>query len=150
MTHKHAYSRFAAFPVNTESTIMSTATVTKTEGLLTEVDHFSAHNYHPLPVVLERGEGSWVWDVEGTRYLDMLSAYSAVNQGHRHPAIIDAAVQQMGMLTLTSRAFHNDQMGPFLKTLCDVTGFEKALPMNTGALKRSRPPSRWSGSGGTR
>ena len=113
--------------------IMSTATVTKTEGLLTEVDHFSAHNYHPLPVVLERGEGSWVWDVEGTRYLDMLSAYSAVNQGHRHPAIIDAAVQQMGMLTLTSRAFHNDQMGPFLKTLCKVTGFEKALPMNTGA-----------------
>ncbi|MDG2241772.1 MAG: ornithine--oxo-acid transaminase [Longimicrobiales bacterium] len=112
---------------------MSTATVTKTEGLLTEVDHFSAHNYHPLPVVLERGEGSWVWDVEGTRYLDMLSAYSAVNQGHRHPAIIDAAVQQMGMLTLTSRAFHNDQMGPFLKTLCKVTGFEKALPMNTGA-----------------
>ncbi len=113
--------------------IMSTATVTKTEGLLTEVDHFSAHNYHPLPVVLERGEGSWVWDVDGTRYLDMLSAYSAVNQGHRHPAIIDAAVQQMGMLTLTSRAFHNDQMGPFLKTLCKVTGFEKALPMNTGA-----------------
>ena len=112
---------------------MSTATVTKTEGLLTEVDHFSAHNYHPLPVVLERGEGSWVWDVEGTRYLDMLSAYSAVNQGHRHPAIIDAAVQQMGMLTLTSGAFHNDQMGPFLKTLCKVTGFEKALPMNTGA-----------------
>ena len=112
---------------------MSTATVTKTEGLLTEVDHFSAHNYHPLPVVLERGEGSWVWDVAGTRYLDMLSAYSAVNQGHRHPAIIDAAVQQMGMLTLTSRAFHNDQMGPFLKTLCKVTGFEKALPMNTGA-----------------
>ncbi|MBT3324954.1 MAG: ornithine--oxo-acid transaminase [Gemmatimonadales bacterium] len=107
--------------------------MTKTEGLLTEVDHFSAHNYHPLPVVLERGEGSWVWDVEGTRYLDMLSAYSAVNQGHRHPAIIDAAVQQMGMLTLTSRAFHNDQMGPFLKTLCKVTGFEKALPMNTGA-----------------
>ena len=113
--------------------IMSTATVTKTEGLLTEVDHFSAHNYHPLPVVLERGEGSWVWDVEGIRDLDMLSAYSAVNQGHRHPAIIDAAVQQMGMLTLTSRAFHNDQMGPFLKTLCKVTGFEKALPMNTGA-----------------
>ena len=112
---------------------MSTATVTKTEVLLTEVDQFSAHNYHPLPVVLERGEGSWVWDVEGTRYLDMLSAYSAVNQGHRHPAIIDAAIKQMGMLTLTSRAFHNDQMGPFLKMLCDVTGFEKALPMNTGA-----------------
>jgi ornithine--oxo-acid transaminase len=113
--------------------IMSTATQTKTDAFLTEVDQVSAHNYHPLPVVLDRGEGSWVWDVEGNRYLDMLSAYSAVNQGHRHPAIIDAAIKQMGSLTLTSRAFHNDQMGPFLKRLCDVTGFEKALPMNTGA-----------------
>lgn len=109
------------------------ATESKTDVFLTEVDQYSAHNYHPLPVVLERGEGSWVWDVDGKRYLDMLAAYSAVNQGHRHPAIIAAAVKQMETLTLTSRAFHNDQMGPFLKMLCDLTGFEKALPMNTGA-----------------
>jgi ornithine--oxo-acid transaminase len=83
--------------------------------------------------VLERGEGVWVWDVDGNRYLDMLSAYSALNQGHRHPAIIDAARRQLDTLTLTSRAFHNDQMGPFLKELCEATGFERALPMNTGA-----------------
>jgi len=101
--------------------------------LLAEVDKYSAHNYHPLPVVLERGEGVWVWDVDGNRYLDMLSAYSALNQGHRHPAIIDAAHKQLDTLTLTSRAFHNDQMGPFLRDLCEATGFERALPMNTGA-----------------
>ena len=74
---------------------MTTATETKTDVFLSEVDQFSAHNYHPLPVVLERGEGSWVWDVDGNRYLDMLSAYSALNQGHRHPAIIAAAVAQL-------------------------------------------------------
>ena len=112
---------------------MSQATVTPTQELLNEVDQYSAHNYHPLPVVLERAEGVWVWDVEGKRYLDMLSAYSALNQGHRHPAILDAAVRQMERLTLTSRAFHNDQMGPFLRELCEATGFERALPMNTGA-----------------
>ena len=112
---------------------MTTDTMTTTDAFLTEADQFGAHNYHPLPVVIERGEGSWVWDVDGVRYLDMLSAYSAVNQGHRHPAIIAAAIAQMGKLTLTSRAFHNDQMGPFLKMLCEITGFEKALPMNTGA-----------------
>ena len=112
---------------------MTQATMSRAEGLLAEVDDYSAQNYHPLPVVLEGGEGSWVWDVDGNRYLDMLSAYSAVNQGHRHPVIISAALRQMEKLTLTSRAFHNDQMGPFLKMLCEVTGFEKALPMNTGA-----------------
>lgn len=112
---------------------MSQATFTPTQELLNEVDQYSAHNYHPLPVVLERAEGVWVWDVEGKRYLDMLSAYSALNQGHRHPAILDAAVRQMERLTLTSRAFHNDQMGPFLRELCEATGFERALPMNTGA-----------------
>lgn len=112
---------------------MTQATASKTGAFLAEVDQYSAHNYHPLPVVLERGEGAWVWDVEGNRYLDMLSAYSALNQGHRHPAIIDAAKAQLETLTLTSRAFHNDQMGPFLKELCEVTGFERALPMNTGA-----------------
>ena len=112
---------------------MTYATASKTQAYLAEVDQFSAHNYHPLPVVLERGEGVWVWDVDGNRYLDMLSAYSALNQGHRHPAIIDAAKKQLDSLTLTSRAFHNDQMGPFLKELCEATGFERALPMNTGA-----------------
>jgi ornithine--oxo-acid transaminase len=104
-----------------------------TKEYLTQVDEFSAHNYHPLPVVLERGEGCWVWDVEGNKYLDMLSAYSAVNQGHRHPRIIEALKTQADRLTLTSRAFHNDQMGPFLEELCVATGFERALPMNTGA-----------------
>jgi ornithine--oxo-acid transaminase len=112
---------------------MTQATASKTAGFLAEVDRYSAHNYHPLPVVLERGEGVWVWDVDGNRYLDMLSAYSALNQGHRHPAIIEAAHRQLDTLTLTSRAFHNDQMGPFLRELCEATGFERALPMNTGA-----------------
>lgn len=112
---------------------MSQATVTPTQEFLTEVDQYSAHNYLPLPVVLERAEGVWVWDVEGKRYLDMLSAYSALNQGHRHPAILAAATRQMERLTLTSRAFHNDQMGPFLRELCEATGFQRALPMNTGA-----------------
>lgn len=112
---------------------MSPTQTSTTEAFLTEVDRYSAYNYHPLPVVLERGEGVWVWDVEGRRYLDMLSAYSALNQGHRHPAVLRAAAEQMERLTLTSRAFHNDQMGPFLRELCEATGFEKALPMNTGA-----------------
>jgi ornithine--oxo-acid transaminase len=112
---------------------MTEAIETRAKGFLAEVDQYSAHNYHPLPVVLERGDGVWVWDVDGYRYLDMLSAYSALNQGHRHPKIIDAARKQMDALTLTSRAFHNDQMGPFLRKLCEVTGFDRALPMNTGA-----------------
>ncbi len=98
-----------------------------------EVDRYGARNYKPLPVVLAQGEGAWVWDVEGNKYLDCLAAYSAVNQGHRHPAIVRAAKEQLDRLTLTSRAFHNDQMGPFLKRLCEVTGYEKTLPMNTGA-----------------
>ena len=112
---------------------MIQASASKTDVYLSEADQFSAHNYKPLPVVLDRGEGVWVWDVDGNRYLDMLAAYSALNQGHRHPAIMRAAEDQMGKLTLTSRAFHNDQMGPFLRELCEATGFEKALPMNTGA-----------------
>jgi ornithine--oxo-acid transaminase len=100
---------------------------------LSEVERYSANNYHPLPLVLERGEGAWVWDVEGKKYLDCLAAYSAVNQGHRHPAIIAAAKAQLDRITLTSRAFHNDQMGPFLRELCELTGYERALPMNSGA-----------------
>ncbi len=112
---------------------MTEATAKRTDAFLQEVDQYSAHNYKPLPVVLERGEGVWVWDVDGNRYLDMLAAYSAVNQGHLNRTILDAARAQMEKLTLTSRAFHNDQMGPFLKELCELTGFERALPMNTGA-----------------
>ena len=94
---------------------------------------YSAHNYHPLDVVIERGEGAWVYDVDGHKYLDCLSAYSAVNQGHCHPKIKEAAVAQLQRVTLTSRAFRNDQMGPFLQELCQLTGYEMALPMNTGA-----------------
>ncbi len=112
---------------------MIQASASKTEEYLQEADLFGAHNYHPLPVVIERAEGVWVWDVDGNKFLDMLSAYSALNQGHRHPAILAAARDQMDKLTLTSRAFHNDQMGAFLKELCEATGYEKALPMNTGA-----------------
>ena len=100
---------------------------------LRSAERWCARNYEPLPVVLDRGEGVWVWDVRGNRYLDMLSAYSALNQGHRHPRIVEAAHRQLERLTLTSRAFHNDQMGPFLAGLCRATGYGKALPMNTGA-----------------
>jgi ornithine--oxo-acid transaminase len=94
---------------------------------------YSAHNYHPLDVVIEKAEGVWVYDVDGKKYLDCLAAYSAVNQGHCHPKILDAAVSQMHKVTLTSRAFRNDQMGPFLKEMCELTGYDMALPMNTGA-----------------
>ena len=103
------------------------------QDYMNEVSKVSAHNYHPIPVVIAKGEGVWVWDVEGKRYIDMLSAYSAVNQGHRHPKIIAAAKNQMDVLTLTSRAFHNDQMGPFLAKFTKLAGYDKALPMNTGA-----------------
>jgi ornithine--oxo-acid transaminase len=92
-----------------------------------------AHNYKPLDVVLTRGQGVWVWDVEGKRYLDCLSAYSAVNQGHCHPAILAAMTEQAGRLTLTSRAFHNDQLALFYEELCALTGSHKVLPMNSGA-----------------
>ncbi len=95
-------------------------------------EEFGAHNYKPLPVVLERGEGVWVWDVEGRRYIDMLSSYSALNQGHRHPRIMKALFEQAQRLTLTSRAFYNDVLGRFFKKMHDVTGYDKTLPMNTG------------------
>lgn len=94
---------------------------------------YSARNYHPLPVVLSRGEGVWVWDVEGKKYMDMLSSYSALNQGHLHPRIVEAATNQMKRITLTSRAFHNDQFGAFCEFICKVTDQERVLLMNTGA-----------------
>ena len=115
------------------TTVTASPTSSLTDRYLDEAERFSAHNYHPLPVVLDRGEGSWVWDVDGNRYLDMLSSYSALNQGHRHPLVLKAARDQLDRLTLTSRAFHNDQMGPFLRELCEASGFDAALPMNTGA-----------------
>jgi len=94
---------------------------------------FGAHNYHPIPVVIAKAKGIYVWDPEGKKYIDMLSCYSALNQGHRHPKIIKAAKKQLDLVTLTSRAFHNNKLGPFLKKLTKVTGMEMALPMNTGA-----------------
>lgn len=94
---------------------------------------YGAHNYHPIPVVITKAKGIWVWDPEGRKYIDMLSSYSALNQGHRHPRILKAAKDQMKLVTLTSRAFYNDRLGPFLKLLTEVSGMEMALPMNTGA-----------------
>lgn len=94
---------------------------------------YGAHNYHPLPVVLAKGEGVYVWDIEGRKYYDFLSAYSAVNQGHCHPKIVDAMVKQAQTLTLTSRAFYNDILGTYEKLACEMFGFDKLLPMNTGA-----------------
>jgi ornithine--oxo-acid transaminase len=96
-------------------------------------ERFGAHNYHPLDVVITRGEGVWVYDVEGKRYLDCLSAYSALNQGHVHPKILQALLEQAKELTLTSRAFRNDQLPLFYKELSDLTGYEMSLPMNSGA-----------------
>jgi len=96
-------------------------------------DRYGAHNYHPLDVVIARAEGIWVWDVEGRKYMDFLASYSAVNQGHCHPKIVDALVTQAGKVALTSRAFRNDQLGHFYRELCELTGFDKVLPMNTGA-----------------
>ena len=104
-----------------------------TKSIIQKDNSYGAHNYHPLPVVICDSAGIWVRDVEGKQYIDMLSAYSAVNQGHRHPRIIKAMTEQANKLTLTSRAFHNDQMGPFLKKLTELTGYDKCLLMNTGA-----------------
>ena len=93
---------------------------------------YGAHNYHPLPVVLEKGEGVYLWDVEGKKYFDFLSAYSAVNQGHCHPKIISALIDQSKKLTLTSRAFHNNVLGQYEKFITDFFDYDKVLPMNTG------------------
>jgi ornithine--oxo-acid transaminase len=109
-------------------------------------NEYGAHNYHPLPVTIATAEGVWVEDVEGRRYLDCLAAYSALNFGHRHPALIAAATEQLGRVTLTSRAFHHDQLGPFCAELAALAGKDAVLPMNSGteavetALKLAR---RW-------
>lgn len=104
-----------------------------TDAYIHLAEEHGAHNYHPLPVVVSEAEGAWVFDPEGRRYLDMLSSYSAINQGHRHPRIIQALKDQADRVTLTSRAFHNDKLGPFMKRLTDLAGFRRVLPMNTGA-----------------
>ncbi|MEJ2554705.1 MAG: ornithine--oxo-acid transaminase [Anaerolineae bacterium] len=105
----------------------------KTHELIELEQRYGAHNYRPLDVVIQRGEGVWVYDVEDNRYLDCLSAYSALNQGHCHPRIIETLVSQAQKLTLTSRAFRNDQLPLFYQEVCELTGYEMALPMNTGA-----------------
>lgn len=107
--------------------------MTRSEELMEMEHHYGAHNYHPLPVVLSKGEGPFVWDVEGKRYFDFLSAYSAVNQGHCNPKIVKALCDQAQTLTLTSRAFYNDTLGPYEKYITEYFGYDKVLPMNTGA-----------------
>ncbi|KQW98878.1 ornithine--oxo-acid transaminase [Flavobacterium sp. Root420] len=114
--------------IHTENTLSS-----KAEILIEKENKYGAHNYHPLPVVLERGEGVYVWDVDGKKYYDFLSAYSAVNQGHCHPKIVQAMVDQAQKLTLTSRAFYNDKLGDYEEYVTKYFGFDKVLPMNTGA-----------------
>ncbi len=106
---------------------------THTEEHIATVDKFSAHNYAPLPVVVSKGEGCWVTDVDGNKFLDMLSAYSALNFGHSHPEIIDCFIEQAKTLTLTSRAFHNDQFGPYCEFITEFCSMDMVLPMNTGA-----------------
>ena len=105
----------------------------KSEVLIEKENKYGAHNYHPLPVVLDRGEGVYVWDVDGKKYYDFLSAYSAVNQGHCHPVIVKAMTDQAQKLTLTSRAFYNDKLGNYEEFITNYFGFDKVLPMNTGA-----------------
>ena len=112
---------------------METLTTMTSERAMQLEDKYGAHNYHPLPVVLAKGQGVYLWDCEGKKYYDFLSAYSAVNQGHCHPRIIAALKEQAETLTLTSRAFFNDALGPYEKFIADYFGFDKVLPMNTGA-----------------
>ena len=109
------------------------STVSKTDHFIDLENQYGAHNYHPLPVVLKRGEGIYVWDVEEKKFFDFLSAYSAVNQGHCHPRIIQSLVEQAKKLTLTSRAFHSDMLGEFVQYVTNYFGYDKVLPMNTGA-----------------
>ncbi len=107
--------------------------MTRKDAIIAQAERYGAHNYHPLPIVIERGAGVWVWDSEGRKYLDCLSAYSALNQGHCHPKILAALGDQARQVTITSRAFHNARMGGFLERLCGLAEMDMALPMNTGA-----------------
>lgn len=114
-------------------TVATSRSLRSSAELISAEEPVLAHNYHPLPVVVARAEGAWVEDVEGRRYLDMLAGYSALNFGHRHPALIEAAHRQLDQLTLTSRAFHNDRLAQFAESLAELTGLDMVLPMNTGA-----------------
>lgn len=107
--------------------------INRTRKIISQTETWGAHNYKPLPAVLSCGRGVWVWDVNGKKYLDMLSSYSAINQGHLHPRIVKAVQDQLKRLTLTSRAFYNDQLANFLEKLCKIARMDRALPMNTGA-----------------
>ena len=111
----------------------STTTLLNTQSFIDLENEFGAHNYEPLDIVLARGQGVWVWDVEGNKYLDMLASYSALNQGHCHPRILTALIEQAKKLTLVSRAFRSDQLGPFYKEICEMTHSHSVLPMNSGA-----------------
>jgi len=125
-------STFAGISKNLNKNIMESIKMTSADYIARE-EKYGAHNYHPLPVVLERGEGVHVWDVEGKQYYDFLSAYSAVNQGHCHPKIVEAMKEQASILTLTSRAFYNNTLGEFEEYVTKLFGYDKVLPMNTGA-----------------
>ena len=114
-------------------TMSSPTTLSSTRSFIELEDEFGAHNYKPLDVVLARGQDVWVWDVEGNKYLDMLASYSALNQGHCHPRILTALIEQAKKLTLVSRAFRSDQLGPFYKEICEMTHSQSVLPMNSGA-----------------
>ncbi len=107
--------------------------MSKTQEYIALEDSYGAHNYHPLDVVVSRADGVWVWDVDGNKYMDFLAAYSAVNQGHCHPRLVKVMAEQMCRVALTSRAFRNDQLGPFCKEVCELAGYARMLPMNTGA-----------------
>ena len=111
----------------------STTTLLNTQSFIDLENEFGAHNYEPLDIVLARGQSVWVWDVEGNKYLDMLASYSALNQGHCHPRILTALIEQAKKLTLVSRAFRSDQLGPFYKEICEMTHSHSVLPMNSGA-----------------
>lgn len=121
-----------AQPVKRLQSSSAAAVTSKTDFFIGLEDKKSAHNYHPIPRVLSRGKGIFVWDVEGKKYFDFLAAYSAVNQGHCHPRIINALKEQADVLTLTSRAFHNDQFGPYAEYITQLFGYDKVLPMNSG------------------
>ena len=129
---KGGFANFAATIIIIDFMVTMQKSISSEAAIALE-DNYGAHNYHPIPVVLGRGEGVYVWDVEGRQYFDFLSAYSAVNQGHCHPRIVQAMVEQAQTLTLTSRAFYNDKLGLAEKFLCEYFGYDKALLMNSGA-----------------
>ncbi len=126
------YSLFIVFAFLQVTNDKGEINMTKSDVIIEQTKKYGANNYHPLPIVISEAEGVWVKDPEGNRYLDMLSAYSAVNQGHRHPKIVQALKDQADRVTLTSRAFHNDQLGPWYEKICKLANKEMALPMNTG------------------